>query len=93
MRDERTSALNIAQAIQLSNVLLIAFLLNLPLGYLREGSERYSVRWFIYIHLSIPVVILLRISYGFGWQIIPLTIAFAVVGQLIGGRLWKMWKT
>jgi hypothetical protein len=81
--------LNIAQAFQLSNLLLIAFLLNLPLGYLREGSARYSLRWFVYIHLSIPVVILLRMSYGFGWPIIPLTIAFAIIGQIIGGRLWR----
>lgn len=81
--------MNIAPALQLSTLLLIAFLLNLPLGYLREGSVRYSFRWFAYIHLSIPVVVLLRMSYGFGWEIIPLTLVFAVIGQILGGRIWR----
>jgi hypothetical protein len=81
--------LNTALALQLSTVLLTALLLNLPLGYLREGSARYSLRWFLYIHLSIPVVILLRMSYGLGWEIIPLTVVLAIVGQIMGGRIWR----
>lgn len=79
--------LTISQAFDLSNLLLISFLLNLPLGYLRESTERYSLRWFVYIHLSIPFILLLRISYGFEWEVIPFTVACAVAGQLLGGRL------
>jgi hypothetical protein len=80
-------------ALNLAGLLLFAFLLNLPLGFLREASSRYSLRWFIYIHLSIPFIIVLRLREGFGWKIIPLTIACAVFGQVLGGRIRRRSKT
>lgn len=85
---ERTP-LNIPQAHNLAYLLLLAFAANLPLGYLREGSPKYSLRWFVYIHLSIPLIIAVRLAYGFGWGIIPLSIACAVAGQLVGGRIYR----
>lgn len=79
--------MTISQAFNLSNLLLIAFLMNVPLGYLREASTRYSVRWFLYIHLSIPIIVLLRLTYGFGWPVVPFSIGCAIAGQILGGRL------
>jgi len=73
--------------LKLAGLLLFALAINLPLGFLREGSRRYSVRWFVYIHLSIPLIIALRIWEGFGWKVIPLTLGCAVLGQILGGRL------
>lgn len=73
----------------LSGILITALLINLPLGYLRQGSRRYSPLWFLYIHLSIPLIIALRLRFGFGWSIVPLTIACAVAGQIIGGRYFR----
>ena len=64
-----------------------AFFANLPLGYLRQGTDKYSFRWFLYIHLSIPLIIVLRLSYGFSWRVIPFTLGCAVAGQMIGGRI------
>lgn len=81
------STLNLPLALDLAVLLLLAFVTNLPLGYLREGSPRYSLRWFVYIHLSIPLIVAVRLAYGFGWHIVPLSIACAVAGQLVGGRL------
>lgn len=75
---------------KLIGLILFAFLINLPLGFLREGAPRYSVHWFVYIHLSIPFIIALRIGEGFGWKIIPLTLACAIFGQVLGGRM-KRW--
>jgi hypothetical protein len=79
--------LTLHQSLDLANLIFLAFLLNLPLGYLRQTSRRYSFRWFLYIHLSIPFILLARLGYGFGWPIVPLTIASAVAGQIVGGRL------
>ncbi len=76
-----------ALSLKLAALMLFALVVNLPLGFLREGSPRYSVRWFVYIHLSIPFIIALRVWEGFGWKIIPLTLASAVLGQFLGGRL------
>lgn len=75
------------QSFNLTLLLLIAFMANVPLGYLREASVKFSLRWFVYIHLSIPVIILLRHHYGFGWIFIPFTLGCAVIGQLVGGHL------
>ncbi|MDH4008678.1 MAG: hypothetical protein OEU35_11485 [Desulfuromonadales bacterium] len=62
---------------------------NIPLGYLRMGSPKYSVRWFVYIHLSVPFIIGLRIANNISWQMVPFSIALAVAGQMIGSRLYR----
>lgn len=71
----------------LFSLLGFAVLSNVPLGYLRQGSRKFSVRWFVYIHLSIPFIIGLRLVNDISWQIIPLTVGLAVLGQMIGSRL------
>lgn len=81
--------MNLPQALNLANFLIFAFFANLPLGFLREPSRKYSLRWFVYIHLSIPFIIAVRVTYGFGWHIIPLSILCAVAGQIVGGRIYR----
>ena len=68
-------------------VALVAFLVNLPLGHLRAGVRKFSPAWFLYVHLSIPLIILLRLSLGLGYAFIPIFIAMAVGGQIVGGRI------
>ena len=75
------------QFLPLAALIIFAFAVNLPLGYLRETSRKFSLRWFILIHLSIPFIIALRSMFGFGWPLIPVTLACAVGGQVLGGRL------
>jgi len=81
--------LNIEINTALVSLLAFATLSNIPLGYLRMGSPKYSVRWFVYIHLSVPFIIGLRIASHISWQIIPFSIALAVAGQMIGSRLYR----
>ena len=70
----------------LLGILGFALLSNIPLGYLREGARRFSLRWFVFIHLSIPFIIALRVVNGVSWRVIPLTLGLALVGQWLGGR-------
>lgn len=77
------------QMLNLANFLFFAFLVNLPLGFLREPSRKYSLRWFLYIHLSIPFIIFVRLTYGFGWDVIPLSVLCAVAGQIVGGSIYR----
>ena len=70
----------------LISLLLFAFFSNIPLGYFRESSRKFSLRWFVFIHLSIPFIIGLRITNDISWRAIPLTFALAFVGQWLGGR-------
>ena len=85
--------MNLSLSISFAALLGVAFFGNLPLGYLREGCQKFSVRWFVYIHLSIPFIIALRIIEGFGLRVIPFTIGCAVAGQLIGGRVRRRKRT
>lgn len=64
-----------------------ALAVNVPLGYLRDGTRRYSAAWFVYVHLSIPLVAFLRISSHLTPWVIPVFILCAVAGQLVGGRI------
>jgi hypothetical protein len=73
----------------LSGLILFAVIINLPLGYLRQNYEKFSFGWYFYIHISIPVIIFLRVKFGFSWKFIPLTLGGAVAGQLLGGILHK----
>jgi len=76
--------MSLAQSISI--VIGAAFVMNLPLGYMREGARKFSVAWFTWIHLSIPFIILLRLKLGISNWFIPLSIAAAVIGQLAGGK-------
>lgn len=76
-------------AMNLAQLLIFALIANLPLGYLREGAPRFSLRWFVYIHLSVPFIVLLRQTHGLGWSIIPFSLACAVLGQFVGGRMHR----
>jgi hypothetical protein len=66
---------------------LVAFAMNLPFGHLRAPTKKFSVAWFLYIHLPIPAIIFMRKIFDFDWKVIPLMIAAAIAGQVIGSRL------
>jgi len=64
-----------------------ALFINLPLGYLREGTRKLSPAWFAYVHLSVPVIAYLRIVNHVSAWAIPPFIACAILGQIAGGRM------
>jgi len=78
--------------IALSGLTLFAVIINLPLGYLRQNYEKFSFGWYFYIHISIPIIIFLRVKFGYSWKFIPLTLGGAVAGQLLGGIIYKQRK-
>jgi hypothetical protein len=83
----------LANNIQLTQMAWIgaaALVINLPLGYLREGKKKLSLAWFIYVHLSIPVIAWLRISNHVTAWAIPPFIACALLGQIAGGRMRRI---
>ncbi|GAB4335707.1 MAG: hypothetical protein Kow0099_08280 [Candidatus Abyssubacteria bacterium] len=71
-------------------VLLLAgftLVLNLPFGFLRARASKYSLRWFLYIHLPIPFVYLARTCLMVAAHFIPFLVCAAIVGQIWGGRI------
>jgi len=56
---------------------------------MRKATTRFSVRWFVLIHFSIPFLIALRYHLNFGWGVVPFSFAFAVAGQFLGAFIRK----
>ncbi len=66
---------------------LIAYFINIPLGYWRAFQRRFSVKWFIAIHASVPFIIALRYILDVPSLYALLFITLAVSGQITGARL------
>ena len=76
-------------AAKIAIVSLISFLVNIPLGMWREHTRKFSWQWILAIHASIPLIIGLRIGLRLHPAAIPINIAAAVLGQLLGARSEK----
>jgi hypothetical protein len=74
---------------RLALVALAVFLLNLPFGYWRAGTRKFSWQWALAIHLPVPLIIALRIYSGLGWQLIsfPALVGAFFLGQFCGAKL------
>lgn len=68
-------------------VSVISLLTNILLGKYRTRFRKMSLMWFVMIHASIPLIIPLRIWLDTPSLAIPLFIALAVTGQLLGSKL------
>ena len=67
-----------------------AITVNIPLGYAREGYPRFSVGWFVCVHLSVPLIAWLRLANHVSAWGIPAFVACAVLGQIAGGRVRRI---
>jgi hypothetical protein len=70
----------------------IVFGVNLPFGYWRAKTRKYSLPWLLAIHLPVPIVISIRVLGGLGWHFMtfPLLVGSFFGGQWIGGRLRRL---
>lgn len=69
-------------------VAIAVLLLNLPFGYWRSKVKKFSLQWFLAIHIPVPFVILLRIYSNIGFELYtyPVLIGSFFLGQFIGAR-------
>ena len=70
-------------------------LLNLPFGFWRAGTRRFSLPWVLAVHTPIPFVIALRLLSGLGWQLrtFPVMLGAFFTGQFLGGKLRGRWTS
>lgn len=68
-------------------VVLSVLVLNMPFGYWRAGVRRYSLPWFLSIHIPVPFVVAIRLASGLGFHLatLPLVAGAYFAGQLLGG--------
>jgi hypothetical protein len=69
---------------------IAALAVNIPLGYAREGFRRFSIEWFVCVHLSVPLIAWLRLSNHVSAWGIPAFVACAVLGQIAGGKVRRI---
>jgi len=67
-----------------------AFILNLPFGYIRKSAKKYSLKWFLCIHVPVPMVIIARIATHTGYTFIPVFILVSIAGQVCGGKITRV---
>jgi hypothetical protein len=72
-------------------VILLTILANIPFGYLRGNTKRFSLLWFLYIHLPVPLVIFLRnlFEVELTWSFAPVYFGAYLFGQWIGKKIFS----
>ncbi len=72
-------------------VALLVFIINLPFGFWRANTKKFSTQWFLAVHIPVPLVVVLRIFSGIGYAFItfPVLITAFFLGQFLGGLLRK----
>jgi hypothetical protein len=68
-------------------LLVLAFGVNLPLGWQRGRQRKFSPSWFVAIHASIPFLIATRFALGVPFWVVPLEFVLILGGQVTGARL------
>ena len=71
----------------MATICIITFVLNLFFGYFRAREKKYSFKWFLCIHLPIPLVAFARLYSHLDYGVIPIFLIVAVAGQIIGGKV------
>lgn len=67
----------------------LALSINIPLGYWRVQQPKFSLNWFVAVHLSVPIIYGVRVWALIDYHFIPLLIISAVAGQILGGLVFS----
>jgi phosphatidylserine synthase len=69
--------------------LIFTFILNIPFGYWRGRTRKFSLNWMLAIHLPVPIIFLVRVWVGAPLFLIPIFVLAFFLGQLSGSRIYK----
>ena len=70
-------------------VSILVFVLNVPFGMWRAKTKRFSLQWFLSVHVPIPFIVGLRFLFhlGFKWWTYPFLVGAFFLGQLSGKKI------
>ena len=79
---------------RLGEVAIAVLLINLPFGFWRAGTRKFTFPWLLAVHAPVPLVVGLRVLSGLGWKLstVPVLVSAFFIGQLLGGRLRHWWE-
>ena len=68
---------------------LAIVLVNLPFGYWRAGTRKFSVVWFVAVHTPVVMAVGIRLllDVGLAWRTLPVLVLSFALGQWFGGRI------
>lgn len=66
---------------------------NLPFGFWRAGTRRFTLPWFLAVHAPVPLVVIIRLVAGVSWRLttVPVLVAAFFTGQFCGARI-RVWR-
>jgi phosphatidylserine synthase len=69
----------------------IVFIINIPFGFWRKSQKRFSLNWFLSIHVPVIISILLRYmaKIEFKWSILIIFVFVFIAGQFSGKILYN----
>jgi len=73
---------------------IIVFILTIPFGYWRANVKRFSLQWYLSIHIPVPIIIAIRIflEIGFSWYTYLFLVTAFFLGQKLGSVIYKYLK-
>ena len=77
--------------VRLAIALAIDLVLTLPFGFYRAYTRKFSVRWFLAIHVPVVFLILIRLELHLPVYFIPVTSAMFFIAQFGGSRAGRWW--
>lgn len=85
----------LAGVMTVGTMVLLVLVLNLPFGFWRAGTRRFTLPWFLAIHVPVPLSIGLRLAAGIGWRLgtLPLFVGAFFAGQFLGGRCRRWYQS
>jgi len=90
----KSERVGVPLTISLWEVALAVLLLNIPFGFWRDGTKRFTLPWLLAVHLPVPIVVGLRVLSTLGWRFttFPVLIGSFLLGQFLGGKLHQGWE-
>ena len=80
--------------INIISLTIFSFVINIPFGYWRANVRKFSLQFFLAIHIPVALIVLFRFLSGTGFEIITLffTVPAFFLGQLSGSKIYSFRK-
>ncbi|MBL7110625.1 MAG: hypothetical protein ISS19_01640 [Bacteroidales bacterium] len=77
--------------IKLTIIAIIILVINIPFGYWRANVKRFSLHWFLAIHIPVPLIVAIRFAsgIGFAWYTYIFLVSAFFIGQQLGSFIIK----
>ncbi len=76
----------------LAVIAILIFIMNIPFGIWRKLERRFSIKWFLAIHIPVALSVFMRYIYDmeFSWEYILLFVSVFIAGQYTGKLIYTL---